>query len=404
MHAFLSLMVLSAFASVPQFDVQLLDGSRVSGSLVAWDAARLVVESSAGRTALNAGKLVSVTPQMPPATPTARPAVWVDLVDGSQLAAAEYTAENGRAKIAFSATEVLEVPTAEIDAVRLQPASEATGLEWSRIRGQKTRGDVLVTGNSNAIDYHQGAIENVTDSKARFILDGQALGVKRAKIFGLIYFHATAATTLECPYKIVDSRGSRWAAASLKFSEGKIDFTSPGGRTTCRGLDQIVKIDLSCGKIVYLSDLKTDSETCTPYPFTVTGKELPSRLEFSRVRRDQNLESKSLRILGQVYRKGLALGSRSELAWTLSGKFGRLEGVAGIDDDVRPLGNVRLQILGDGKTLLDANIVGNEDAKKGPTLISLDVSGVRRLVLIVESLGNFGAGDHLDLGNLRLIK
>ena len=85
----------------------------------------------------------------------------------------------------------------------------------------------------------------------------------------------------------------------------------------------------------------------------------------------------------------------------MPGKFSRLEGVAGIDDYVRPLGNVRLQILGDGKSLLDANVTGNDkDAKP----ISLDVSGVRRLVLIVESQGNFGAGDHLDLGNLRLIK
>ena len=401
MHAILPLMVLSALAAAPQFDVQLLDGSRVSGSLVRWDAAQLVVETSTGRTTLDAGKLASVTPQSPPANSAAKPAVWVDLVDGSQLAAAEYTAEKGRAKIAFSATEVLEVPTAEIDAVRLQPASEATALEWSRIRGKKIRGDVLVTGNSNAIDYHQGAIEDVSDQKARFILDGQALGVKRAKIFGLIYFHATAASTPECPYTIVDSAGSRWAAASLKLSEDKIEFTSPGGRTTRRGLDQIAKIDLSCGKIVYLSDLKPDSETFTPYPFTVTGKELASRLEFSRVRRDQNLESKSLRIHGQVYRKGLALRSRSELAWTLPGKFSRLEAVAGIDDDVRPLGNVRLQILGDGKTLLDASIAGND---KDARPISLDVSGVRRLVLIVESQGNFGAGDHLDLGNLRLIK
>ena len=67
----------------------------------------------------------------------------------------------------------------------------------------------------------------------------------------------------------------------------------------------------------------------------------------------------------------------------------------------RPLGNVRLQILGDGKSLLDANIAGSD---KDARPISLDVSGVRRLVLIVESQGNFGAGDHLDLGNLRLIK
>ena len=87
--------------------------------------------------------------------------MWVDLVDGSQLAAAEYTAEKGRARIAFSAGEMLEVPTAEIDAVRFQPASEATALEWSRIRGKKVRGDVLVTGNSNAIDY-TGRIEDVS--------------------------------------------------------------------------------------------------------------------------------------------------------------------------------------------------------------------------------------------------
>ena len=114
--------------------------------------------------------------------------------------------------------------------------------------------------------------------------------------------------------------------------------------------------------------------------------------------------TKARSIADHFQRKGLALDSRSELAWTLPGKFGRLEGVAGIDDDVRPLGSVRLRIVGDGKTLLDAKIYGNDDSKKEPLQISLATAGVRRLVLIVESLGNFGAGDHLDLGNLRLIK
>ena len=403
MHAILPWMVLSALASAPQFDVQLLNGTRVSGSLVGWDAGQLVIENSAGRTTLDTDKLTSLTPQTPPASPAAKPAVWIDLVDGSQLAAAEYAVEKGRARIAFSAGEILVVPTAEIEAVRFQPTSEATALEWSRIRGRKVRGDVLVTGNSSAIDYHEGVIEDISDQKARFTLSGQtqALGVKRAKIFGLIYFHATAASAPECLYTIVDSAGSRWAAAALKLGADKIEFTSPAGRMVRRGLDQIAKIDLSCGKIVYVSDLKPDAETFTPYPFTVTGKELASRLEFSRVRRDRNLESKSLQINGQAYRKGLALRSRSELAWTLPGKFSRLEGVAGIDDFVRPLGNVRLQILGDGKSLLDTSVSGND---KDARPISLDVSAVRRLVLIVESQGNFGTGDHLDLGNLRLIK
>ena len=219
-----ALDILSALAAAPQFDVQLLDGSRVSGSLVRWDAAKLVVETSTGRTTLDAAKLASVTPQSPPANSAAKPAVWVDLVNGSQLAAGEYTVEKGRARIAFSAAEVMVVPTAEIDAVRFQPASDATALEWSRIRGKKIRGDVLVTGNSNAIDYHEGAIEDVTDKKVRFTLNGQTkvLGVKRAKVFGLIYYHATAAASrARSPYTIVDSAGSRWVAASLKLSGGQ---------------------------------------------------------------------------------------------------------------------------------------------------------------------------------------
>jgi hypothetical protein len=327
--------------------------------------------------------------------------VWVDLVDGSQLAAAEFTAQQGRAKIVFSDTETLQVPTAEVDAVRLQPTSDATAVEWSRIRGKNIRGDVLVTGNANAIDYHQGAIDDVSDARVRFVLDTQTLGVKRGKIFGLIYFHATTASAPDSPYTIVDAAGSRWAASGLKLNGDMLEFTTSGGRTIRRGLSEIAKIDLSCGKIVYLSDLKPDSESFTPYPFTLTQKELASRLAFSRVRRDQNLESKSLRTYGHVYNKGLAVRSRSELAWSLPGKFSRLEAIAGIDDDVRPLGNVRLQILGDGRPLLDSAISGND---KAATPISLDVSGVRRLVLIVETRGNFATADYLDLGNMRLIK
>ena len=44
----------------------------------------------------------------------------------------------GPGQDALPASETMELPTAEIDAVRLQPDFEATALEWSRIRGQKS--------------------------------------------------------------------------------------------------------------------------------------------------------------------------------------------------------------------------------------------------------------------------
>src|ERR1035438_8091158 len=114
MHCILPAILLSALAAAPQFDVQLLNGGRVSGSLVQWDAAHLVVENSTGRATLDTDKLASVTPQSAPASSPLKPAVWVDLVDGSQLAAAGDTVDKGRAKIVFSATAVLDLPTAQI--------------------------------------------------------------------------------------------------------------------------------------------------------------------------------------------------------------------------------------------------------------------------------------------------
>jgi hypothetical protein len=401
MHPILPVILLSALSASPQFDVQLLDGSKLTGSLAACSDKHVTIETSAGRRELDVDKVASIAAHAP-AKSAAAPLVWVDLADGSRIAGTEYTTEKGQAKIALlPAGEIVELPTSQISAARLQPESDTTAIEWSRLRGKKLEGDLLVTGNQTGIDFHQGTIESVTGSKVRFVLNGDTLGVKREKVYGLIYYHAGAAPPAEATYTITDVVGSRWAASSLKLENDKLEFTTAGGRQFKRPLGQVIQVDLSCGKIVFLSDLKPDSEKYSPNQFTVTERELASRVEFSRVRRDENAESKPLATHGQDFRKGLAIQSRSELAWTLPGKFSRLEAVAGIDDWFRPLGNVRLQVVGDGKPLFDREISGGD---KDAAPISLDMTGVRRLVVTVDSQGNFGTGDHLILGNLRLIK
>ena len=249
MHGFLSLMVFSALAAAPQFNVQLVDGTRVSGSLDRWDAAQLVVTGSAGRTVLDVGKLAAITPQKPPASPAVKPAVRVDLVNGSQLAAADYTAENGRAKIVFSASEALELPTAEIDAVRFQPDSEATAAEWSRIRGQKIRADVLVTGTSSAIDYHQGAIEDVSGDQGPLHPRRPGPGRRAGEDLRPDLFPRRGG---QCPRAhLYDRRFGRdrdWAAASPKLDEKTRSNSPRPAAAPRRGIDSVAKIDLSSGR------------------------------------------------------------------------------------------------------------------------------------------------------------
>ena len=322
MHSILPLLLLSAVAAPSQFDVQLLDGSKISGSLAAWTETQLAVETPAGRRELDVAKVASIAAHTPPAKPAASPAVWVDVADGSHLAGSEFTMQKGRANILLSGdSKELDVLAADVNAVRFQPESEATAIQWSQLRGKKLPGDLLVTGNQTGIDYHQGAIEDVADDKIRFTLEGKTLNVKRSKAYGLIFYHATASPSSDSSYSIVDAFGSRWAAASVKLVGDELEFRAAGGRTIRRDLAKIAQVDLSCGKIVFLGDLKPDVERLAADPFTLPAKELPSRLQFFRVRRDENLESKPLATHGQEFHKGMAMRSRSELAWTLPGNF-----------------------------------------------------------------------------------
>ena len=184
---------------------------------------------------------------------------------------------------------------------------------------------------------------------------------------------------------------------------GKLQWTTVGGAKVSRPLDQVAVIDLSGGKVVYLSDLKPESLAYTP--FFPLEKELPARLEFFRLRQDQNLESKPLRTGGKQFRKGLALHSRTEAVYYLPGRFRRFEAIAGIDDDMgdaRPRGSVHLILRGDDKLLWEAVLSG---ADKEPfKSIDLDVTGVRRLTIVADFTGDLDVAGHVVLGDARVSK
>ncbi len=72
----------------------------------------------------------------------------------------------------------------------------------------------------------------------------------------------------------------------------------------------------------------------------------------------------------------------------------------GIDDRVRPRGNVRLEIEGDGRPLLDAPVTGADP----PRPVDLDLTGVGRLTILVDYGEDMDVADHLDLCDARIVK
>jgi hypothetical protein len=396
MHTIFLLLTFPALAGLPQFDVRPLRGAAASGRLVGLDGARVTLETPAGRVSLPTDRVASIAARQNPAAPREAPREWVDLTDGSALAVKDFAARDGRARLTLIYGDVVELPIEEVAAVRFQGGAAAAAAEWDRIAGMKLHGDVLVVSKGDSIDYHQGVLHEVTDKEIRFDFDGEVLSVKRDRVFGLIYYHA-AVEGLAPLATIRDGSGSRWSARALSL-DGALQWIAPGGRAYRRALDEIVEIDMSRGKIVYLSDLVAESAVYTP--LLGLDPELASRLQWFRPRQDANLESTPLRIGGKNYAKGLCVHSRTEMTYSLPGRFSRLEAVAGIDDAVRPGGRVRLIVRGDGRLLLDTALAGTEP----PRPLSLDLSGIRRLLILADYGDDSDVSGHLDLGDARLIR
>ena len=105
-------------------------------------------------------------------------------------------------------------------------------------------------------------------------------------------------------------------------------------------------------------------------------------------------------ISGTDVLRGLALRSRTRLVFRLPGKFNRLRAVAGIDDADQEHGHVRLSIEGDGRVLFDGAIAGGQP----PQELDIDLSGVKRLTILVDYGEQGDVGDFLDLCDARILK
>lgn len=383
--------------TTPQFEVQTLDGTSPVGSLVELTPEKLALDASDGRITVETEKVLSISAKQKPSGARYATRVIVELIDGSTICGRQYVTRGSRATITLTDGEAIEAPTNVVRTVQLQQEAGALAVEWTRLLGLKADTDLLMIRKGETIDYHKGVLHDVAEDTVTFDVDGELLPVKRSKVFGFVYRHGNEAELPAIVCRVSDAADSRWSAQSLVLAE-KLQWTTPTGLRVAEPVDQIVQIDFSGGKMAYLSDLKPDSVRWTP--FFGAGKPLPSVEQFYAPRFDRNFESAPLQLGGVNYRKGLALHSRTELVYRLPDRFSRFRAVVGIDDTVRPGGKVRLVIRGDDKELLDTSIAGSD----APRPVDVELSGVRRLTVLVDFGDGLSTGDYLLLCNARLCK
>ncbi len=398
MHV-LSLISLIVFGAVP-VEVRPLAGPSFRGELVELSAEAVVVQTEGGPRKLDLADLWELTAAQATA-PLDRPAtVWVELMDDSLIRGDGYTAAAGTATVRTLTGQPLSIRTAAIRAVRFRDYASAPQFaqRWQEISAAKATGDSLVIRRGENLDQLTGAIREVTDDAVQFESDGETVQAKRTKLEGLLYYHPAAAELPRRSAQVTDVSGSHWSVKSLRKAGEQLELVTVAGVSASLPLAHLRRIDFSSGNSQWLDALEPQSVSWRPFIQTRLPNEMAARL--FEPHGPGTPGGHPLLLAGQEYDRGLTIRSRTELVYRLSGEFRQFLAVAGIDDRVRPAGNVRLVISGDDRELFAETITGSDE----PMPINVDITGVKRLKILVDFGQQLDLADCLDLCDARITK
>lgn len=388
----LTLVVLAALGASPEFSAQTSGGRQVVGQLVELSANHLVLETAEGRRDLQ-GDVTELHREHAAKAPTA--ALRVDLWDGSSLAADEFTADGKQASLTLADGAKLKLDQALVSSVRMRQQPAEIAKQWNEIARSAHAEDLVVVRKQEALDSLSGVIGDVGKESLQFKLGDETITVKRAKVDGLVYARPATARSLEPAFcTLTDNTGTRLAAHRVEIADTEAKVSTGAGLEMTIPLDRLEHVQLN---VRFLSDLEPEHEVYTP----LLGGGGLSKAEraFFAPRLNRSLTPGGMRLGGHVYAKGLAMYTRSELVFRLQGEFRRFQALAGIDDSVRPGGNVRLSVYGDNRLLVEEVITGRD----APRRLDVDIRGVARLKIVADFNGDEVA-DHLDLCEARILE
>jgi len=257
-----------------------------------------------------------------------------------------------------------------------------------RVASAEGRTDQVLLANGDAI---RGRVDAIRDRVVRVQTDVGAVDMKFDRISALILdpslVQHPARTGLGAWAGFAD--GSRLVARQLVVEQGTLRMTSPAGTVWNALPEDLVFLQPLGGRAVYLSDRKPAGYRHVPYldlawPFQM----------------DRNVLGGMLCAGDRLHLKGLGMHSASRLSFALGPADRRFQAELAIDDSAEGRGSVRFRVFVDGREKFASPTVRSGAE---PLPVSVDVTGGKRLDLIVEYAERADELDHADWLDARLV-
>lgn len=398
----MSWMLLLALTAAVDVNVRTLSGQSIDGTLTSIDNQAVVINTKEGAKTVKLVDLRTITTGQE-TSHDPESGTELTLRNGSRIPIRHYVQQQGEATVVHALLGKWKIPGRSIAHVLFQhqPEGSEFAKQWGALIADKRTGDMVVFRRDEALDHLVGVIHAVGEEKLDFGFEGDRISPRRARLEGLAFFHPPVGTPPTTRIQIVDRLGGLWQVSDIKLDGNVVVLTTPSGVSARLPVKAIVKFDFGSSNISYLSDLKMEKSTWRPY--LQFGPVSPLQQDHFGPKRDRTLNGGPLTLNGQVYKKGLALHSHTEISYRLQEDYQSFRALAGLDraNIGKVGGQAELIVRADGDRELfrcDLSI----DAP--PVLIEIKLEEVRRLTIIVDFGDENDIGDHVLLCEARLTK
>jgi len=402
----LTLTLLVALFGPTDSKVSMLDGQAHSGTLVAITSTDVEISESSASVRLPIDDVMVIELPATAAT-TSEETQMLFFTDGSQVHGASIarTAKSLTAQTALFGA--VDASVEAIHAVRLQAENPSFTQQWNTFLKRDAEKDNLVVAkrDGSGLDFLAGIVSNVTATQVEFLLDGETIPVPAERVYGIVFARTKKAVT-PATIQLTSAVGDVLSAKSITLEGDQFKAETAWGQTVFIALTSLQKIDLSSGRIQFLSDMPALAERfdgVDPEGSLFTGLiDADQQKLLFGPQRNTTIERQSrLRLRGREFTKGLCIHSKTEMQWDLEKKFSAMECLVGIDDEVAFNGShaVALKITGDGNILFEKLIATTDD----PLPLRLSLEGVSILTVLVDFGDGSSVCDWLDLADAKLV-
>lgn len=388
MNLLAALMLLS-LADIPQVEVETLAGVKTTGQLISVDAAGWKIKTADQEVSVEARSVLTMRLASGAAAVEKRGGIEAVLIDGAKVSASTIVLSGTEASIESNIAGNMTLPRSVLASVRLGASPTAVDESWSELLVREKKQDMLVIRKGEVLDFVEGVVGELTAETVKFLLDGDNITIKRENVFGMIFYQRTPPPSAEPVARVEFINGDKLLLRQISSDGSVFSLTTATGGKLSVPIDQVKELDMSFGKLKWLSDVKP-RDIQHEFRFIDVG---------AAYEVNEDVYGGRLRIGNKVFDRGVSIRSKTQVRYRLDGDYNRFQSWLGIQKGYA--GDVRVVVSVDGKALHESVVKPND----APVRIDLDVAGKYSLEVLVDyGTVQSDIGDHLVLADAVLLK